>query len=424
MSRVILGHPNANANVREAALALHERGLLAEFHVGLDTTRLARRAPARLRGELGRRSFDPRLASAIRTHPVPEATRLLLERQRIVRVDMRDGYFSIRRRGEAIDAAVAARLRTGTFDGVYLYEDCAATSFEAARDLGLPRIYDLPIGYWREARRILGEEAERRPAWASTMAGLQDPPDKLARKDREIELASTIVVASSFTRRTLEAAPGAHALDVSVIPYGVPEPTREARTPSTGPLKVLYVGGLSQRKGISYLFDAVAALGGDVALTVVGRPADAGNAALRTALARVTHIGSLPLTGVLALMRAHDVLVLPSLFEGFGLVLAEALSQGTPFIATDHTAGPELVGDRAGEGAPGWIVPIRDADAIASRLAALAQDRDLREASSAAALARAAELPWSVHRDALGAAVDQALRPAPAREGAPRAHRA
>ncbi|SEJ40895.1 glycosyltransferase family 4 protein [Demequina mangrovi] len=407
MNGLILGHPNANTNVREAALALEEAGLLAEFHVGLDTTALARRVPRSLRSELERRAFDPRLARAIRTHPIPEAMRLALERQRVIRTDMRNGYFSIRRRAEAVDAAVERRLRTGGFAGVYLYEDGAATSFAAAHALGLARIYDLPIGYWRESRRILSEEAELAPAWASTISALREAPEKLERKDREIALASRIICASSFTRRTLASAPGGESLDITVVPYGVPEPNRAPRAPSTGRLRVLYVGGLSQRKGLSYFFEAVRALEGAVDVTVVGRPSDPENDVLRRALMQVKHIDSLPLTQVLALMRDHDVLVLPSLFEGFGLVLAEAMSQGTPFIATDHTAGPELIGGLTGEAAPGWIVPIRDSHAIAARLALLADDADAREASREAALSRAAQLPWHAHRAALGATVTE-----------------
>jgi len=407
---LILGHANANANVREAALALLEADLLAEFHTGIDTTHIAPRAPRRLRAELERRSFDPRLSARIRTHAIPEVTRLVLERQRLVPHNSRDGRWSIQGRFEAIDAAVAQRLRRSPeITGVYMYEDGAATSFAAAEATGRTRVYDLPIGYWRESHRVLGEEAELQPAWASTMPGLADSPAKLERKDREIALASRIVVASDFTRRTLQAAPGAADLDVHVVPYGVPKPWNGTREPSTGPLRVLYVGGLSQRKGISYLFDAVRALGGDVRLTVIGLPADRESGALRNALAENTWIETLPNAAILEQMRVHDVLVLPSLFEGSGLVLAEAMSQGTPFIATDHTAAPELVGDATGDDAAGWIVPIRSSDAIAERLQFLADDRDARAAASAAALARAGELPWSRHRAALADVTREAL---------------
>ncbi|WP_062530213.1 glycosyltransferase family 4 protein [Demequina rhizosphaerae] len=400
---MLFGHPNANTNVREAALALLEQDLLAEFHTGLDTTALVDRAPARLRGELARRAFDTRLSARIRTHAGPEVVRLALERQRLLRYDSHGGRWSIQRRFEAIDGAVARRLdAVAGLLGVYMYEDGAAASFAAARERGLTRLYDLPIGYWRASVRILGEEAELQPAWASTMQALADPPEKLERKDTEIALASRVVVASAFTRSTLAEVPGAESLDVTVVPYGVPEPWMGPREASRGPLRVLYVGGLSQRKGISYLFDAMRALGAAATLTVIGRPADRENRALRDALAGTTWIESLPNAVILEQMRQHDVVVLPSLFEGFGLVLAEAMSQGTPFIATDHTGGPELVGDASGDAAPGWIVPIRSVDAIADRLQRLADSPEARAASSAAALARAAELPWSVHRASLG----------------------
>jgi len=63
-------------------------------------------------------------------------------------------------------------------------------------------------------------------------------------------------------------------------------------------------------------------------------------------------------------MAAHDVFVFPSLFEGFGLVLLEAMAMGLPVITTPHTAGPDLIR----EGMEGFIVPIRHSTAIAERL--------------------------------------------------------
>src|SRR5690606_1255034 len=93
--------------------------------------------------------------------------------------------------------------------------------FAAARARGVRTFYDLPIGYWRAARELLTEEAERRPEWAATLHGNRDSAAKLERKDRELALADEVVVASSFTRTTLAKAP-AFSGRVSVIPYGAP----------------------------------------------------------------------------------------------------------------------------------------------------------------------------------------------------------
>ncbi|MDO6806259.1 glycosyltransferase family 4 protein, partial [Wenyingzhuangia sp. 1_MG-2023] len=66
---------------------------------------------------------------------------------------------------------------------------------------------------------------------------------------------------------------------------------------------------------------------------------------------------------VLEVMRMHDILVFPSLFEGFGMVITEAMSQGMVVIATNHTALPDTADENTG-----ILVPIRDSSAIADVL--------------------------------------------------------
>ena len=89
-------------------------------------------------------------------------------------------------------------------------------------------------------------------------------------------------------------------------------------------------------------------------------------------------------------MRRHDVFVFPSLFEGLALVQGEAISQGLPVITTPNSGGTDILRD----GVDGFIVPIRDPDAIASRLLELYQDRALLQQMSDSARERAAQLDW------------------------------
>src|SRR5690606_17728215 len=119
-----------------------------------------------------------------------------------------------------LDTRVSRRLREeSSFRAVYAYEDGAATSFARARESGRLTFYDLPIGYWKAARAILSEEAEREPEWAATLGGNRDSAAKTARKDEELRLADVVLVASSFTLKTLDFAPP-FAAPVAVIPYG------------------------------------------------------------------------------------------------------------------------------------------------------------------------------------------------------------
>jgi glycosyltransferase involved in cell wall biosynthesis len=225
------------------------------------------------------------------------------------------------------------------------------------------------------------------------MPGLRDSPEKLARKDEELRLAGRIVVASSFTKATLAECPFLIA-PVSVVPYGTDQSSEEACEIKSGLLRVLYVGSLSQRKGIAEVFEAVEAMGSHVELTLIGAKTGFECAALDKALARHRWIPSLSRERILAEMRRHDVLVLPSLFEGFGLVVTEALSQGLPVITTSHTCGPDVIE----EGVEGFLVPIRDAAAVTEKLDRLARDRNLLTEMSQAALKKARSLSWAEYR--------------------------
>lgn len=388
---VLLVHPTGNANVRAAAAALQQSGWLHSFHTSLGWT-----AFPGLPAPLQRRAY--RLpARLLRVHPARELARLLAVRAGLSSLLRQEtGLLCVDRVYAGIDRAAAAAVerlsrRAQGPQLVYAYEDGALACFRAARRHGLATAYELPIGYWRFARRLFREEAERRPTWAATLEGLADSPAKCARKDAELALAQHIVVPSGFVRRTLADHPGELA-PVSVLPYGCPPPLpAPPERPEAGPLRVLFVGGLSQRKGVADLLEAADLLGSRIALTLIGRPLGEPCPTLQRALLQHRWLASLPHGSVLAEMRRHDVLVLPSLFEGFPLVIGEALAQGLPVIATVNAAADELID----HGREGFLVPIRDPAAIAAHLDQLAADRGLRQTMAEAALQRAGSWSWS-----------------------------
>src|SRR5690606_37067839 len=188
------------------------------------------------------------------------------------------GPFCIDAVYRGLDKAVASRLKKSSFQGakgIYAYEDGAGTSFLEAKKFGIQCFYDLPTGYWRAARKLLETERERWPEYISTMTGFNDSPEKLSRKDEEIRLADRIFVASRFVADTLEEYPGTLP-PIEIIPYGFPPvATGEAKPKiiSNHPLKVLFVGKLTQQKGIADLFKVAKNLERHIALTLVGNKA-------------------------------------------------------------------------------------------------------------------------------------------------------
>jgi alpha-maltose-1-phosphate synthase len=414
---ILLSHPTGNENVRQAALAFRQAELLREFWTCVswnpDIT-ANHLLPRSLRQQLARRSFHPSLRPVTRTVPTREMGRLLVSALGLSLFSEHEtGPLSIDAVFSNLDRKVATRLRElPDCNLVYAYEDGALETFRAAKTRNVSRVYDLPIGYWKVAQEIYAEEREREPAWAMTLTGARDSEEKLARKDEELQLANRVVVASSFTKETLRTA--SVAVDVQVIPYGAPPSIPNNLEAHSGALRVLFVGSLGQRKGLSYLLRAVDLLGPKVELTLLGKKVAEGCAPLDEAVRKHRWIPSLPHPELLRIMQQHDILVLPSLFEGFGLVILEAMAQRLPVITTAHTAGPDVIA----EGIDGFIVPIRSAEAIAARLDRLASDATLLEGMKRAAQGKAKLQRWENYRESLvQMAQDLVFRTTPVHHG-------
>ena len=396
---ILLSHPTANQNVRQTALALAEAELLQEFWtcVNWKQDSLLDRSlgvSGRLRNELRRRSFPPEVAPFIRNVPWRELGRLAagqLGWNRLTKHE--DGPLSVDAVYLSLDRRVARRITNhSSLSGIYAYDGGALESFRAAKCRGMQCIYEHPIVYWRKVRQFQSEEAELHPEWAVTLGALADSEEKLARKDEELALADLIVTPSTFAKKSLADAPRLRAA-INVLPYGTLPAGDYAPRSASDKLRVLFVGALSQAKGLGYLLQAVAKLERQIEFSLIGRrisplvPSPA-------LLDKYRWIPSLPHDALLKEMSRHDVLVLPSLHEGFGMVMSEGMSQGLVVIATDHTAGPDLILD----GVDGFLVPIRSAEAIEEKLALLIADRDRLAAMQEAARGKAGSCTWENYR--------------------------
>lgn len=400
--KVIISHPTGNQAFRAAALGLQKADMLSGFETTVATfpgnifDKLSSFAPF---AEFSRRRYDPALSAYIRAWPWYELARFAATKAGFKNlVKHETGIFSTDAVYRNLDKRVAKSLNQmaakGT-DAVYAYEDGALSSFREAKKLQLKCLYDLPIGYWRTSKRLLEIESERWPEWSATLTGLEDSEKKLARKDEELLLADKIFVASQFTANTLNDYPGKLG-PVQVIPYAFP-PVASSRNYNlssiTKPLKLLFVGGLSQRKGIADLFTVAEKLKGHVALTVVGKKSTDQCQALDAALSKHHWIPSLPHSKILELMQTHDVLVFPSLFEGFGLVITEAMSQGTPVITTDRTAGPDFI--KHGEN--GWLVEAGSTNALQAAIEELLSKRSTISDVGREAMETATKRSWNCY---------------------------
>jgi glycosyltransferase involved in cell wall biosynthesis len=406
LRQILMSHPHGNANVRQAALAFAESGRLAEFWTGVawdPDARYARALPSRWRRQFERRAVPEAVRPHLRLHPWREAARLALQQFGAAATP---AALSPNACHEDLDRRVARRLLRGgrnRFDGVYAYDHGALETFEAAAAVGVPRLYDLPIGHWRALELTLAEERDRWPEWAMLVPAVDFRSPAYARKDREIALADRLIVPSAFVARTV-AEHVRRPPPMTVVPFGAPLPP--ARDTVSGdrargkPLRVLYVGAMDLRKGLPYLAAACRELRGSVELTLVGR-GGAGCRAWRESFAGARRIESLPHAEVLAAMREADVFAFPTLFEGMALVVLEAMSQGCAVVTTENSG----IGDLLEDGVNGFLVPPRSSEALAAVLAALDADRERLAAVRDAARSTGARASWAGYRDALRAAV-------------------
>lgn len=397
---ILAVHPFGNANVRAVLAALDRNDRLAKFLTTLGwsiNSPVLQALPEFLRAEMTRRGYDlPHYK--IKTHPVREVVRLLAQKFGMTWLTRHEaGWASIDRVWSGLDEIGARYLRQNGerlhVKGVYAYEDCALQLFEAACDLGLRRAYDLPIAYWETAQRLLRTEAERYPGWEPTLGGTRDSAEKLERKTRELELAEVVICPSRFVFDSLpeDARTSKHC---TIAPFGSPESARSHRSPRTaGPLRLLFAGALTQRKGLADLFAAVKLISSqDVRLVVMGSPV-LPLQFYRNEFADFLFEPPRPHAAFLQVMDSCDVLVLPSIVEGRALVQQEAMSRGLPLLVTRNAGGEDLII----EGETGFLIPAGQPAAIAEKIEWFLQNRDKLPGMSAAARAKAAELTWSAY---------------------------
>jgi glycosyltransferase involved in cell wall biosynthesis len=403
---ILLTHPFGNANVRAVLQALWSAGLLEKFVTTLGWSKDSYPYLSdHIRGKLRRNYALP--VDKIDIHPLRESIRLIAMALRWRGLTRHEtGWASIDQVWASLDRKVAGSLHKRAYganlSGVYAYEDCAWATFSTAQDLGLQRIYDLPIAYWETTRRLLQEEGQRYPDWEPTLGATRDSAEKLARKTQELELAELIICPSQFVRDSLpeEAQRGKRCI---VAPFGSPVVETSGavgKRSVNDPVRFLFVGALSQRKGLADLFLAMKLIGSNqVALVVMGqllRPLN-----WYRQYANFVYEAPRPHNEVLRLMQTCDVLVLPSIVEGRALVQQEAMACGLPVIATQNAGADDLIVD----GETGFLAPIRSPEKIAERMSWFVSNRERISGMGIAAQSRARELTWPAYGEKIVAAI-------------------
>ena len=342
--------------------------------------------PQRLRQELARRLLP------VGSH-TRQNTRSLAALEEVLawvasRAHPATGRRAVSWRTARFRAGLAQRVRdsTGTLSAVVGQYTSCADAFAVRGDFR--RILMYPIAHHDWMRDFLAEEAAANPRWAPYLQGHDIQGFERDLLEAEIELADLILLPSTFAASTFTAR-GVDPAKLVVSPLGSEDWSPPEDQPGDDrAFVVLFAGQVNQRKGIGYLVEALAAVQDPrVQLVVVGKSSDAMRAEITRAFGRTRFISSMPRENLMRQMAQADILVLPSLAEGFGLVALESMAVGTPAIVSTHTFASDLIRHEVN----GWVVPAANRSAITSLVEALAADPDRvrRVGGGAAQVARA-----------------------------------
>ena len=283
-------------------------------------------------------------------------------------------YYSeaTRRFRDKFDLRIRNFIKNRDPDMVITYDGCSPLLFEwmkkempqtirvldvsAANPIYMKAIYEKDFHLAPDFSEML--RLERDFCWDSQL---------LERQDREFMAAQYFLVGSEFVRKSLMYS-GIDSGNIYTCRYGVDLNAfreKEHCQPSPGEkVRFLYVGGTKELKGISYLLKAYQKLDHEKAeLTIVG--ANTLSEDLQSKYCSdVDFTGYVSFSEMPEVFRTHDVFVFPSLGEGFGLVILEAMASGLPVISTVNTGAFEVIE----EGKDGFLVPVQDENILAERM--------------------------------------------------------
>jgi glycosyltransferase involved in cell wall biosynthesis len=378
----------------EQSVALQERGWLGTMAVDYycDTDRPPYKwlVEGRLKKYLMKRHNSDLNSRQVRIRPLPSFVTRLGARLTHRRINRNQWVFW---HNDQFDRWIASRL-PGFGNLAFGYESACLHAFRRAKKLGLPRVLYQPVACAEKALMLMEEERLRFPRLVDTLRYNAFPDSEVVRRREERDLADAIICASTFTKESLIEV-GIPAEKIFVEPYGVDQSVFTPSDEKYSRFSVIWASAYTQTKGIGYLLEALARQPvPDAELVLAGYPQGTDAVALYEDRVRVRRIGHVSRDELGQVMGRCHVHVFPTLLEGFGRNIIEAMAAGLPVITTSHCAGPDLIED----GVSGFIVPVRDVDAICEKLAWIHDHPDEALAMGVRARERVAQLTKADYR--------------------------
>lgn len=394
----IVSNPNLAPYIKESVLAYQEAEMLGRFFTTFCLTQgwMKRISflPDGIRSFLFRRAFPPLDPQLLRSNALMEISRILANR--FGGANLADEIWEWSETG--FDKRVAKNLHPKHlfFHG---YEHACLASLQQAKKMGIVSFYEQPSQHHAFFTKIVEEQLLKYPNLKNEAIALlndEKAERRNRRRDEELELADYIICNSSFTQKTLIAA-SIPPEKLIVIPYGYPT-VRSIPNKDPEIFHFIYAGNLSLRKGVHILLQAWRQLPADLpaCLTLMGSSQLPENLTAELP-ENVKWIPNLPYEQAQEKIAQSDVLVLPTLADGFGMVISESMAMGVPVLTTTSSAGPDLIDNYV----DGICIAPDDKNALTEALTWCVANREKCKRMGQKAQEKAKVYPWSAYRERL-----------------------
>ena len=398
--KCVLANPNVAPHIRHSLLAYYESSNLKRFYTGFYynprglVNRLVEKTFPAVGKELNRRSIREVPHTVIKSRPLPELLRVFSMRK--LNAAISDSIWEWSEIG--FDRWVASQLAKD-ISWVHTCEHAGLATLEKAKKLNVMSVYEQPSQHHAFFTEIVHRQLKAYPEFKKDEFNLMVDKNAVRRnkrRDQELHTADWVLCNSGFTKATLLNA-GISEHKIMTIPLGFPE-VKQMETRTCGEKVVfLYAGNLSLRKGIHILLQAWKEEAPEKAeLWLVGRKA-LPDVFFHDLPNNVRLFPNVPHAELMQMYQQANVFILPTLADGFGMVLTEAMSCGLPVITTFNSGGPDLI-DHEKEG---LLIAAEEKEAVKESIRwCMHNQNNLPEMGRKAAI-KASAYPWAAYRKKL-----------------------
>lgn len=409
----VVANPNIAPHIKQSVLAYWEANILDNFytsfleHSQYPLTRIITATFPVLSKDLKRRSFEELPFNHIKKRPYLEIFRIFSSK--VLNAAITDKLWEWNELD--FDNWVARNL-DDSLSFIHVYEHSSLATLKRSKKLNIRSFYEQPSIHHQTFSEIIKEQFNNFPVFENSSASLltdKKTINRNKRRDEELKIADNIICNSTFTKTSLINA-GVSEHKIMTIPLGFPDvlPKNPNHKDISSPVIFMYAGNMSLGKGTHLLLNAWKNLNlkpQQAVLWIIGK-----NYLPKTFLEgmeeKVKFIDNIPHNELMKIYQQASVFIHPTLADGFGMVVTEAMSQGLPVIASHNCIAPDIITEKIN----GLLIEAGEQKAIEDSILWCLDNRNKLFEMGLAAQQKAMLYPWAAYRSNLIKQVTEKLR--------------